>query len=418
MPEVPNGLPVPQLEYEARWDSVRAEMSNRGYDTLVVWQRSGGSYDRAGDVWYLANYATHASGQEPPMNPKLDGRSFAALIFTQGNPPELHTVEPIATIDPDTVAVREIHSHSESLIAGLCSRLEELGATDHVAYVGDSLLPANMYRRLTDATPSLQWVPEDAFLCDIQRRKSDNERDIYRRAGDLSSRALTLFMEALAAGQSQSIAASRAAEVIVAAGGGFQRIACNTGPRSTESMWNYPMYGYRDTTPNHGDMFRAWLYGPILEGYWIDPGRTGVVGNSPTPAQRRLIEDNVDMTVELVRSVRAGVTPRQVGELGDKLSREAGYSYDTGGGIWDIYGHGLGTFWAPPFLPAQGADISGDPDSVAWDLDAAFIEGEIFTIETFQAVEDVGMAGCEEVFIVTNGEPENLITTPLLLWDR
>ena len=55
----------PRDEYEARWKGLQAQMKKRGYKTAVFWQRTGGSYDGAGDVYYLTNYASVASGQEP-----------------------------------------------------------------------------------------------------------------------------------------------------------------------------------------------------------------------------------------------------------------------------------------------------------------------------------------------------------------
>lgn len=55
----------PRDEYEQRWQRVHAGMKNCGYETFVVWQRSGGSYDRAGHVYWLTNYAALPSGQEP-----------------------------------------------------------------------------------------------------------------------------------------------------------------------------------------------------------------------------------------------------------------------------------------------------------------------------------------------------------------
>jgi hypothetical protein len=35
-----------QDEYEATWAAVCAEVDRRGHDASVVWQRTGGAYDR------------------------------------------------------------------------------------------------------------------------------------------------------------------------------------------------------------------------------------------------------------------------------------------------------------------------------------------------------------------------------------
>jgi hypothetical protein len=34
----------------------------------------------------------------------------------------------------------------------------------------------------------------------------------------------------------------------------------------------------------------VWIYGPIFEGYWLDPGRTAICANRPTSAQKALLE--------------------------------------------------------------------------------------------------------------------------------
>jgi len=79
-------------EYEHRWRLVHAEMQRRGFDTAVVWGRSGGNYCRCGDVLYLVNYYGNSSGQGLDT-PFTNARSFAAVILEGGKPPELQSDE-------------------------------------------------------------------------------------------------------------------------------------------------------------------------------------------------------------------------------------------------------------------------------------------------------------------------------------
>ena len=81
-----SGMYFPHDEYIGRWSRVEAELDRLGYDAAVLWQRTGGSYDRAGDVWYLSGYASHASGQEPAGSSGI-GRAFAALLLRRGHEP-------------------------------------------------------------------------------------------------------------------------------------------------------------------------------------------------------------------------------------------------------------------------------------------------------------------------------------------
>ncbi|HWK28269.1 MAG TPA: M24 family metallopeptidase [Solirubrobacter sp.] len=404
----------PKDEYEQRWSRLDAKLAELGYDTAVIWQRTGGSYDRAGKVWYFTGYASHASGQEPSSGASLIGSSLAALLFRRGHEPELHITEAESTVDPRYVAVERIHGHVKNLPAGLAARLNELGIEGRVAYVGDDFLPLEIDRILRADAPAVEWCAEDAMLDVLLGVKSERELDLYREAGAIATDALTVFMEKLIAGERQCDAAAAAASTIIKAGGGFQRVSCHTGPASEHYMWDYPLYGYSKEAAKPGEMVRAWVYGPILEGYWLDPGRSSVCG-TPSPQQRKLIEDTVAITEAIMDVVRPGATPRQAGVVGDRLAAERGYGADMGGALWDLYGHGLSTFWNGPIIPSHGAAEFQD-DHAYWDVDRPFHAGQVYTVETFFREPGIGTATFEEVFIIHDDGLERLTTTPMLFW--
>ena len=83
----------PIEEYEERWQRVHEEMKRRDYDAAVVWGRSGGGYERCGDVLYLSNFYSQASGQGWDT-PVFNARSFSSVILQQGEKPELQADEP------------------------------------------------------------------------------------------------------------------------------------------------------------------------------------------------------------------------------------------------------------------------------------------------------------------------------------
>jgi Xaa-Pro aminopeptidase len=409
-------IPVrfPQEEYEQRWSNVEAALAELGYDTALIWQRTGGSYDRAGKVFYLTGYASHASGQEPSAGASYIGSSLAALLIRRGHDPELHITEAVSTVDPRYVAVEQIHAHVDNLPAGIADRLRELKLEGKVAYVGDDFLPLEIDRILRAGTPDIEWCAEDDFFYEILSEKSERELDLYREAGEIATSALTIFMEKLIVGERQCDAAAAAAATIISAGGGFQRVACHTGGASEHYMWDYPLYGYSKDAAAPGDMVRAWVYGPILEGYWLDPGRSSVCG-TPSPERRKLIEDTVAITEAIMDAVRPGATPRQAGIVGDELATKYGYTDDMGGALWDLYGHGLSTFWNGPLIPSHGAAEFED-DKTYWNVDRPFHAGQVFTVETFFRQPGVGTATFEEVFIIQNDGLERLTKTPMLFW--
>ena len=309
------------------------------------------------------------------------GCALAALLVRKGEEPELHILAPefstFEEVDRSYVAVDDIRWHEENLATGLGARLNELQIEGPVAYIGDDFLPAQMYRMLLADTPSINWVAEDDLLFGLQSHKSARELDLYREAGEISSRALSAFIESLIRGERQSDAAAAATKIIVAAGGGFQRIGCHAGPRGDHSLFDYPLYGYSREAPNPGEMVRAWLI-PVFEGYWLDPGRTSVCELKPSPEQKRLIEDGARILEEMTAAIKPGQTARQLAIFGDRLLERYGYEPEAGG-----YGHGLATFWLGPVIPAGGS--GPDQDNPHFGLDIPLHEGQIFTSEDLRA---------------------------------
>ncbi|HTT95146.1 MAG TPA: M24 family metallopeptidase [Solirubrobacterales bacterium] len=403
----------PREEYQKRLSALEAELTSHGYGAMVIWQRTGGSYDRAGDVYYLTSYASQSSGQELSAGASQLGRSFAALLVRVGEEPELHICEPAETVDMRLVAIERIVGHEQNLPAGLGARLRELGIEGKVAYLGEDFLPLQMHRALVEAAPGIEWIAEEYLLREIKSRKSELELDLYREAGSIAGRALTKLMEGLIKGERQCDAAADAADVIIRAGGGFQRIGAATGPASEYSMWDRPLYGYSDDRADPGDFVRGWVYGPILDGYWLDPGRSSVAGK-PSPEAKKLIEDTVELTEAIMAEIRPGKTPREVGIFGDAKAEKLGYDA-SGGAIWDIYGHGLSTFWLGPFIPSHGA-VGFEDDHGLWNVDSKYHDGQVYTVETFLQQPGVGMASFEEVFIVWEDDLEVVTDTPMLFW--
>lgn len=404
----------PKEEYEQRWARLEEEMARRGFDVAVIWQRSGGTYDRAGNVWYLSNYAAANIGQEQTTPTLGVGQAFAAFLMRRGAEPEIHILAPesgVEDIDMDYVAVDHIEGHPGSIATGLADRLKQLGVEGKVAYVGDDFLPLEIWRQLSAATPDIDWIPQDDLLYRMQHVKSPRELDLFREAGEISSRALTAFMEGLIRGERQCDAAARAAAIIVQAGGGFQRLGCHTGPRGDARLFDYPLYGYSKAAAQPGDMVRAWVV-PVIEGYWLDPGRTSVYGARPNDAQRRLIERTVEVNERIIAALEPGTTPRQVGRLAVQAARDLGLDVMESGA--PVFGHGMSTFWLGPVIPGEQTDhLESDG---FYNIDEPFYNGQLFTAEAFFEEEGVGLAGIEDIVIIWDDGVERLTDTPATFW--
>jgi Xaa-Pro dipeptidase len=127
-------------EYEKRWGRMYRSLADKGHSTAVIWQRSGGSYDRAGDLHWLCNYASLSSGQEPTRPGKAIGRAFAALVFTNGEEPVLHVAEPLELLDESAIATGRIQFH-HNLPQGIAASLLEHGVHGEVLHNGDDFVP-------------------------------------------------------------------------------------------------------------------------------------------------------------------------------------------------------------------------------------------------------------------------------------
>ena len=390
----------PVEEYEARWQRVHDEMRRRGYDAAVVWGRSAGTYDRCGDVLYLANYYSTHSGQG--IDTRLhNARSFSAVILQQGETPELHADEPWPR--RDLIATDRIEWHYDA-IKGTADAVNRRGLSGRVALVGSDFLPMKYWWQLEAATPDVTWAPEDDLVRSVRRIKSPRELDCFRTAGGIATRALDALMEGLIAGKTEAEAAAEASKEVVRGGGAVHMIPCSHG-----DMIGYftrePLTGYGHDAPKPGDLVRAWVYGPMHQGYYLDPGRTAVAGRKPGAGQRSLVEDCANIVETVMAAVRPGAQVIELARLGDRMTAEVGGEKDQAAEKWPLYGHGVGLFFEPPYLGTRLCE--GDEVIEA---------GMVMGVEAFLARSGVGSAGCEQNFIVGDDENELLTTSPMLWW--
>jgi Xaa-Pro dipeptidase len=397
-------MPYPVEEYQERWARLYAELSRRGVDAAVIWQRSGGGYDRASDLHWLCNYAALSSGQEPAYLGPV-GKAFAALVFHKGQEPTLHMCEPYDLIDHDAIATTNVVAH-ENLPEGVGKALREAGIEGEVLYNGEDFLPAMYMEAIRREAPAVEWVPDLRLIWAIHRIKSPRELVAMRETGEVATRALTALMEGLIAGRPESEAAAAAAQEIIRTGGGFQRIGTAFGKKAEKVFWSSALTGYTTASPQPGDMLRGWIYGPLHKGFWLDPGRAAVCGNKPTPEQRKLLEASAEIIQAMAGMIKPGVHSQDVGAMADKMMEDAGNELDAD--LWDLYGHGVGKdFFLDPVIPRLGAmpEYTGTYEA-----------GMAVTVEMFLLHKGVGWGTFEHTGLVTDDGWEPLDRTPLIFW--
>ena len=417
----------PREEYEQRWKKVWETMRASGYETLVVWSRGAGSYDRLGNGWWLTNFANNGTGQDWADNIQMGAWTFSAVVFRDGREPELHSAQPPEETEYAKVICGELIVHEPSVITGLAEYFRKQGIEGRVAVIGDDVLPGLYDRRLRSLTPQIEWVTDEWFLLEAQRVKSQRECDAFRVAGDITTHALKAGMDALIAGESSAVAASRTAAEIMRRGGAFSRIDMHHGAHADRFLLGDMLCGYDMTAPKQGDMVRGWIQGPIFQGYWLDPGRTAVCGGRPTKEQRNILEGATEACNAIIKAIRPGITARQLGVIGQKAA--ARYE-DPARKILlspGILGHQMGPFYGPHIIPV------GDPGDLADEqskqgssanermlkefekIDQPYEPGMLIAVEAFMTHPGVGLSGLEDHVIVTEDGCEQITRTPTYL---
>jgi Xaa-Pro dipeptidase len=399
-------------EYLARWERVQAAMVAAGHENLIVWQRSAGTYDRVGDVYWLTNFYTNGTGQDPPSEEYGAPWTFSAVLLRKGREPELHVGLAEQDIDVSRLFCGRLISHQPNMLVSLAEYLRAQGIAGRVAVVGDDVLPGMYERILRRHTPQIEWVAQEHMLVGPQMIKSPRELEAFRIGGALVTAGLSAAIEAMIAGERACEAAARAAAAIIRGGGGFHRIDINHGPASEQYFLSRDLYGYSMKAPSPGDVFTVWIYGPLFAGYWQDPGRTGICGNRPTPPQKALVEGCAEIVDELLRAIMPGTTARAVGIKGEQVARRVGY-FDQPQASFPLFGHGLGTSF-PPFVIPVGDAAAGELGYKS--LDEPLRPGMVLAVEAFLTHTGIGTAGFENNFIVTDSGAELLDKTPMLFW--
>lgn len=382
-------------EYEHRWRQVHQQMRSRRLSAAVVWGRSGGTYDRAGDVLYLTNYYGNNSGQGYD-NPYTQCRAFSAVLLQEGEQPEL-------VIDDSwphrkLIATDRIR-YSRNPARGVAQALQARHITGTVGLCGADFFPMKYWQELQDQTPRISWSIADELVLQVRRVKSARELSAIREAGRIASQASTRMIEALLSGKSEAEAAAEAAGEVVRNGGAIHMIPCSHG-ELIEYFVSKPLPGYSQSPPAPGDLVRAFVYGPMFEGYYSDPGRTIVVGPAKSRSQLELIEHCAALCESLLAAIRPGVSVQEIARLGDRSA--ADFDKDQAAEKFPLYGHGLGLFFEKPYI----STLMGEPEEV-------FVENMVLGVECFLARSGVGSAGFEQNAIVTATGTELITTTPM-----
>ena len=389
-----------RAEYHHRWSRAFAAMRDRGLETAVVWGRTASTFDRAGDVIYLTNFFSSKVGQGFDAGP-FAARSLCSVVLTMGREPILVADDP--DVHGDVVSVDDYRVADDPVHTTLAV-LRELSCSGTVGFVGSDFFPIKYWNRLTSGSRGIDWQICDDLIRRIRMRKSEEEQEVIRRGGEISSIAMNRMMEALIRGQTEAEAAARAASAIIAAGGVVDKIQISHGSTIAYTCGD-PLTGYRTVAPRHGDMLRGFLIGPFQRGYYLDPGRSAVCGNRPSRDQAFILEACAGIVNAIADAIRPGVGFAQAAAVGDRLVREFGPDEDPAARKFPFFGHPHGLYFeGPPYI-----------STVLDHDDARFEAGMLIGVEAFLARDGIGNVGFEQNYLVTTAGVE-LITKSPMLW--
>ena len=397
------GMYFPQEEYEARWKKLEARMAASGYEIAIIWGKTAGTFERSMETAYLTNFFSSHSGQEPD-SPLFNARAFCAVIFEPGKEPELHTNE--AAVRLDLLATKDYHWHMD-VIAGAAAALKARKPEGKVAWVGSDILPMKYGDQMRALLPEVEFAIEDDLVRDIRRIKSPRELDMFREGGALVTKAVTAMIETLLPGGG-----------VRGRGRGRRRLGAAQGRRLLpapddrlgqvcEPPGKPPLYGHwAPNVPEVGDMAHTFLYGPICQGYWLDPGRTIVIGRKPTREQKQLVDDLIRIMEEGIEApVKHGARIAEVARNAERVHKEVKTDDSVIDDEWPYYGHSNGCLWEHPLIAV--GDVTEDE---------IFEESMVASSEAFLTREGVGTAMMETNWIVTRNGIEIITPLPMTFW--
>jgi Xaa-Pro aminopeptidase len=386
-------------EYESRWKKVEMEMSARGIETAVIWGRTASTFDRAADVIYLTNYFSTKVGQGFDSG-KFSARAYCAVLFRIGFEPVLIADDP--DVRKEVVAVSDFRV-ADNPVATLVDTLNSFGISGKVGFVGSDFFPVKYWNELQKIAPNLNWEICDDLVRARRLIKSEEEQEVIRIAGQIASPAMTRMMKALLSGKTEAEAAGLAAHDIVSAGGVIDKIQVSHGDTIGFTCGD-PLTGYRKVAPKSGDLFRAFLIGPMYQGYYLDPGRTAVCGNKPNSDQIDILEACDNIISSMAASIKPGVSFEDAAKVGDKMVSDFGPDADPAAKKFPFFGHPHGLYFeGPPYI-----------STVLEHKNAKFETGMLIGLEAFLARKGVGNVGFEQNYLVNENGLELITTTPTL----
>ena len=329
-----------------------AKMANaEGLEGLLVCSRGGGTLDRFGDVFYLANYYT-SFPYIPDLPHVWSARAHTFVVLSAKGDCILVTDAPN---DGQTALAEENVIYTDLVLDGVLDAMQRLEMeSGSVGLVGGDVLPVDTYQNLATRLANVKWTKAQHILVKLRSVKSPDEITLLRAASEVGSKALEAMMSAAEPNSTHGDVVAAGMAVLAPAGAALYNsfMASGRGGENPQAVRrNFPTWGSSEPLAN-GHWFRIGLSG-VLNGYYFDHSRSKAIG-APTNQQIELFEAAIDIVEAAIAEIRPGVTAEAVAQAGLAKQTALGYPND---GVFSGLGHGVGLGWDAPWLAAGDKTI-------------------------------------------------------------
>ncbi len=390
-------------EFTARQARAREAAQAAGLDAAVVYSRGGAFMDMSADVLWLSGHYS----QQPYMGDEAGvgtARSHGVVVVPVDGPTTV--VVDVPWWRRDLVVADEVRPTidvSATTAAVIRDRGLERG---RLGIAGASYMTAAAWLGLQEALPGATLVRADTLIDQLRVIKSPAEQTVIRQACVVGNATLEALIDAVVEGATEAEAVGEASRVLLRGGGVLYDAACGSGPHAHTYTWGRLPSADPVRRLEHGDMFHVDCYGSY-GGYFFDFARSRVVGDDPTPEQRRLLETPIEVVERTCHAIRPGMTAGDVYAFARDVMAESEFiasipheEPEMPG--FPAIGHGLGMMWETPWL------VEGDPMPIERDMYLA--------VELLLGHPSIGGAMFEHNGLVTDNGFEILTTARSRWW--
>ena len=333
-----------EAEYDRRYGAIRAEMSRRGLDALVIFGDSGHSRYNQANVHYVSNYVDQL---------------YSYVVFPFHGEPTLFACLYCHVPNARLISgVKDVRWGGWNMSEAVADRLGELNlGRGRVGLVGVNTyhkitIPWDHYETLRSRFPEARLEPATEILEDLRMIKSAEEVAALERGAAFTDMGVRAFVAAVRPGVKEHQLAAKLMNAYLKEGGLYHfQLVGSHNPRDPFMPYPWPFHSNR--TLRKGDIAMT----EISASYNYYAGqviRTVSIGKAPQ-AYRDLFQVSQEVYHGVLEALQPGNTTQDVLRVTKKIA-DAGYT------IHAPVVHGWGQNLMKPFIGLPGmSEWRSDP---------------------------------------------------------